>query len=76
MNQTWENDKKPSFGPDFGRFGPNSGFPKFRTVFRQKARKNYFVTQKCLILLISVNIEIIKSDCAFNVDLKKKKKKN
>ena len=23
MNQTWENNKKPSFGPDFGPFGPN-----------------------------------------------------
>ena len=25
MNQTWENDKKPSFRPGFGPFGPNSG---------------------------------------------------
>ena len=25
MNQTWENVKKPSFGPDFDPFGPNSG---------------------------------------------------
>ena len=24
MNQTSENGKKPSFGPDFGPFGPNS----------------------------------------------------
>ena len=23
MKQTWENGKKPSFGPDFGAFGPN-----------------------------------------------------
>ena len=23
MNQTWENGKKPSFGPDVGPFGPN-----------------------------------------------------
>ena len=23
MNQNWENDKKPSFGTDFGPFGPN-----------------------------------------------------
>ena len=23
INQTWENDRKPSFGPDFGPFGPN-----------------------------------------------------
>ena len=22
MNQTWENDKKPNFGPDFDSFGP------------------------------------------------------
>ena len=22
MNQTWENGKKPSFGPDFDPFGP------------------------------------------------------
>ena len=32
MNQTWENAKKPNFGPDFGPFGPNLGsnfFPEF-----------------------------------------------
>ena len=23
MNQAWENNKKPNFGPDFGLFGPN-----------------------------------------------------
>ena len=31
INQTWENDKKPSFGPDFGPFGPNLD-PKFLFV--------------------------------------------
>ena len=25
IHQTWENDKKPSFGPNFGPFGTNSG---------------------------------------------------
>ena len=25
MNQTWENGKKPSFGPNFGPFDPNLG---------------------------------------------------
>ena len=25
MNSIWKNYKKPSFGPDFGAFGPNSG---------------------------------------------------
>ena len=25
MNQTWENSKKPDFGPDFGPFGLNFG---------------------------------------------------
>ena len=25
MNQTWENGKKPSFGPDFSPSGPNLG---------------------------------------------------
>ena len=25
MKQTWENDKKSSFGTGFGPFGPNSG---------------------------------------------------
>ena len=25
MNQTWENDKKPSFKPDFGLFAQNLG---------------------------------------------------
>ena len=34
MNQTWENDKKPSFVPDFGPFGTNMG-PKifFRRLY-------------------------------------------
>ena len=26
MNQIWENGKNPSFGPDFGPFGPNFDF--------------------------------------------------
>ena len=36
MNQTWTNDKKPSFGPDFGLFDPNLG-PKicFRGFYLQ-----------------------------------------
>ena len=25
MNQTWKNNKKLSFGPDFGPFDPNLG---------------------------------------------------
>ena len=25
MNQTWENDKKPNVGPNFGLFVPNFG---------------------------------------------------
>ena len=25
INQTWENSKKPNFGPDFGLIGPNLG---------------------------------------------------
>ena len=29
MNQTWENGKKPSFGPDFDTFGPNLGHQFF-----------------------------------------------
>ena len=32
VKQTWENDKKPSFGPDFGHFGPNLGL---KTFFRR-----------------------------------------
>ena len=32
MNQTWENNKKPNFGPDFGLFGPNLG-PKIIVGF-------------------------------------------
>ena len=32
MNQTWENDKKSSFGPNFGPFGPNLG----RQIFFSK----------------------------------------
>ena len=27
MKQTWENGKKPSFGPGFGQMGPNFGRP-------------------------------------------------
>ena len=29
MNQTWENDEKPNFGPDFGPFDPNLGPQNF-----------------------------------------------
>ena len=29
MNQAWENSNKPSFGPDFGTFGPNLGHHLF-----------------------------------------------
>ena len=29
MNQAWENGKKPSFGTDFGPFGPNLDPPNF-----------------------------------------------
>ena len=29
INQTWENAKKPSFGPNFGPFGPNLGHQIF-----------------------------------------------
>ena len=32
MNETWENDKETSFGPDFNPFGPNSG----RQIFFSK----------------------------------------
>ena len=32
MNETWENGKKPIFGPDFGTFGPNF-VPKFVFVY-------------------------------------------
>ena len=39
MNQTWENDKKNNFGPDFGSFGP-----KLRP-------QNLF---SCLLLLLDV----------------------
>ena len=33
MNQHWENDKKPTFGPDFGSFGPNLLAPPSPPVF-------------------------------------------
>ena len=29
MYNSRENNKKPNFGPDFGMFGPNLGFPIF-----------------------------------------------
>ena len=32
MNQTWENGKKPSFGPNFGPIGPNLSPQK---IFRE-----------------------------------------
>ena len=33
MNQTWENNKKPNFEPDFGLFGPNLGTQIFLEGF-------------------------------------------
>ena len=32
MNQTWEDGKNPSFGPNFGHFGPDLD-PKFFFVY-------------------------------------------
>ena len=29
MNWTWENGKKPNFGPNFDLFGPNVGIQNF-----------------------------------------------
>ena len=33
MNQTWENGKRPNFGPDFGLFAPNLGPQNFFAAF-------------------------------------------
>ena len=33
LNQTWENDKKPSFGTNFGHFGWNLGPRNFNHIF-------------------------------------------
>ena len=33
MNQTWENNKEPNFGPNFGLFDPNLGPKNFLKVF-------------------------------------------
>ena len=33
INQTWENGEKPSFGTDFGPFGPNLGSKIFPINF-------------------------------------------
>ena len=33
VNQTWENDKKPNFKPDFGLFGLNLGLQLFFREF-------------------------------------------
>ena len=32
MNQIWENGKKPSFGPDFGPFGPQNFFSRILSL--------------------------------------------
>ena len=37
MSQTWENDKKPSFGTNFGPFGPNLGHKNFFMNFTYTA---------------------------------------
>ena len=33
MNETWENSKKANFGPDFGWFRQNVGFPDYYGEF-------------------------------------------
>ena len=40
MNQTWENGKKPSFEPDFGPYGPNSGCQFFFFFFQNSGSAN------------------------------------
>ena len=37
LNQTRENVKKPSFRPDFGQLGPNSGYQTFFFFFKNLA---------------------------------------
>ena len=32
MNENWKNDKNPNFGPNFGLFGPNSGYQFFFSI--------------------------------------------
>ena len=39
MSQTWENDKKPSFGTNFGLFGPNLGHKNFFMNFTYTTSK-------------------------------------
>ena len=43
MNKTWKNDKKPNFRPDFSRFWPQFGPPKFfsRILVLQDVRHCY-----------------------------------
>ena len=42
MNQTWKNDKKPNFGPDFGPFGPNMDPKKSFCVFTSTSNTTLF----------------------------------
>ena len=49
MNQTWENGKKPSFEPDFGPYGPNSGCQFFFFFFKTLAPLTHGQLSSCTI---------------------------
>ena len=48
MNQTWENDKKPNFNPNFSSFGPNVDSQKFFRNFYLYCMLDLFASYHCL----------------------------
>ena len=49
MNQTRENDKKPSFEPDFGPFSPNSGSQFFSKYLASSVTRYHGQLSSCTI---------------------------
>ena len=42
MSQTWENGKKPNFGPDFGPFAQNLGRQNFFSKYLASSVTRYY----------------------------------
>ena len=66
INQTWENGKKTSFGPDFDQFRPKFGPQKFATL-GWKGSINKFLFFE-IFAWISLSMHKLHFNCLYFID--------
>ena len=69
MNQTWENSKKPSFGPNFGLFGTNVGHEYFFQKLAKSVTRYHSQLSSCTISKKTNDPILISLDKDCNKDL-------